>query len=355
MKFEISKSTLEHMLSSLQPFLEKRDLTDITSHIFFQVTPEMLILKATDKEIGLSINTRELTIDSFGNFTCNGKKILDIVRILKDENITIEATQEEVTIKQKRSNYKLPSFEASHFPDFPSFETLPKVNIDGSKLITAFKKTSPAIAVNNPKQELNGALIDVKSSIINVVATDSKRLGIYKIDQNADKNIAIIIPKKAIIEIQKIFSSSLKLYYDETNLIITQDDYYFYTKVINGKFPDYERIIPRDLKHTFTINTDAMMEALRQASILTPEVRITFETGQIYIENLRSDKEEVKTAFESDITVEGSFSIGVNCRHMIDFLQQCQDTSFIAGFNEPKQPFVLKNEQFSTIVMPIAD
>ena len=343
------------MLSSLQPFIEKKDATLITSHALFQVTPDSLIVKATDQEIGLSITTKDLTTESFGNFTCNGKKILDIVRILKDDKITIEAANEEVVIKQGRSKYKIPSFDASTFPSFPLYESLPKVNIDRSKLITALKKISPTIAINNPKYELNGALIDIKSSVINIVATDTKRLGLYKIEQNSDKNLAIILPKKAIVEIQKIFSSSLKLYYDDTNLIITQDDYFFYTKVINGKFPDYERIIPRELKHTFTISTEDMIEAIRQANILAQDIRVTFDTGEVRFENFNNDKDEVKTAFEANITVDTPFSIGFTCKLVLDFLQQCQSENFVIGLNEPNLPFILKNEQFSTIVMPVAE
>lgn len=341
------------MLSSLQPFLEKKDPTLITSHIYFQITPESLILKATDLEIGLSITTTDLTTESFGSFTSHGKKILDIIRILKDDKILVESIGEEVIIKQGRSKYKLPSFDATLFPSFPAFESLPKVNIDGSKLISAFKKISPSIAVNNPKFELNGALIDVRSGVINIVATDTKRLAIFKVEQNADKNLSIIVPKKAISEIQKIFSNNLKLHYDETNLIITQDDYFFFTKVINGKFPDYERIIPRELKHSFVINTEKMTDAIRQASIIDPEIRITFENNLINLENFVQNKEEVRTGFESEIEINEPFSIGVNSKLVLDFLSQCQTESFVMGFNEPNLPFILKSEQFSTIVMPI--
>ncbi|MGE4294211.1 MAG: DNA polymerase III subunit beta [Campylobacterales bacterium] len=353
MKFAITKSTLENMLSTLQPFLEKKDNSQITAHILFQVAPDELVLKATDMEMGLSITCKELIPESFGSFTCHGKKILDIIRILKEGQVTLENDGDNVLIKQNRSKYKLPSFDASTFPNFPVSENLPKVNIDSQKLITAFKKVSPAIAVNNPKFELNGALIDVRGAVINVVSTDTKRLALYKIEQTADKNLSIIIPKKAISEIQKIFAADLKLYYDETNLIMVSEDYFFFTKVISGKFPDYERIIPRELAHLFTLNTEKMIDAIRQVSILSQEIRITFESGLITFETLQQDNEEAKTGFETEATVENPFSVAVNSRFLLDFLGQCGTESFVLGFNEPNMPFQLKSEQFSTIVMPI--
>ena len=353
MKFAINKVTLENMLATLQPFLEKKDNSQITAHISFTADADQLILKACDLEMGLSITCKELVLETPGSFTCHGKKVLDIIRILKEGQVTLENDGQQVMIKQGRAKYKLPSFDATTYPLFPENETLPKVNIDSQKLISAFKKVSPAIAVNNPKYELNGALIDVRGSVINVVATDTKRLALYKIDQNADKNLSIILPKKAISEIQKIFAHDLKLYYDETNLIISGSDYYFYTKVISGKFPDYERIIPRELTHTFTLSTTKMIDAIRQVSILSPEIRVTFESGQISFETLQQDNEEAKTGFETEAQVENPFSIAVNSRFLLDFLSQCGSENFVMGFNEPNTPFQLSSDSFSTIVMPI--
>ncbi len=353
MKFAINKATLENMLSSLQPFLEKKDNSQITAHILFDASEDQLTLKACDLEMGLSIICRDLVLESPGRFTCHGKKVLDIIRILKEGQVSLENDGEQVIIKQSRAKYKLPSFDAETYPNFPENESLPRVNIDSQKLISGFKKISPAIAVNNPKYELNGALIDVRGSVINVVATDTKRLALFKIDQNADKNLSIILPKKAISEIQKVFAADLHLYYDETNLIITGSDYYFYTKVISGKFPDYERIIPREITHRFTLDTAKMIDAIRQVSILSPEIRITFESGQITFETLQQDSEEAKTGFETEATIEEPFSVAVNSRFLLDFLSQCGSESFEMGFNEPSTPFQLGSGAFSTIVMPI--
>ncbi|MDR1450720.1 MAG: DNA polymerase III subunit beta [Helicobacteraceae bacterium] len=354
MKFAISKPTLENMLSALQPFLEKRDNSLITAHILFEAKDETLTLRATDGEIGLSVRTTDFTPQESGAFTANGKKILDVIRALNDDQISLEGGEESSQIKQNRSKYKLPAFNPLLFPEFESETTDGEITIDGQKLIHALRKISPAIATNNPKFELNGALIDVREGVINVVATDTKRLAIYKLEQNSSKNYPIIVPKKAIAEIVKIFTSNLKLYYDETNLTIKNDDYFFCTKVINGRFPDYERIIPRELKQSFLLGVDKFIGALRQVGTLSNEIKITFVDGIIEFEALGDSAEEAKTAIEAEISMKEPIAIAVNGKYILDFLTQTQSEKFAIGINESMTPFILRSESFSTIVMPIA-
>jgi DNA polymerase-3 subunit beta len=352
-KFVIAKAELENTLSTLQPFLEKKDNSLITAHVLFETKNDELKIRATDNEIGLVIKTTEFDLESEGSFTVNGKKILDVVRALNDDQILLEGNAESLQIKQNRSKYKLPSFNPDLFPHFNMETGDGEVSIDGKKLIQALRKITPAIANANPKFELNGALIDVRASSINVVATDTKRLALYKIEQSSDKNYPIIIPKKAIAEMVKIFTSDLKLYYDETNLTITNDNYFFYTRVINGKFPDYERIVPRELKRSFLFNVNKFIDAIRQVSTLSTEIKITFESGLIRFETLNESIEEAKTAIETDISVEDPISIAVNSRFILDFLTQTQSEQFAIGVNDSSSPFILRSENFSTIVMPI--
>ncbi|MDR3162263.1 MAG: DNA polymerase III subunit beta [Helicobacteraceae bacterium] len=353
MKFDIIKGTLETMLSSLQPFLEKKDASQITAHILFTIKNEELTLKATDREMGLLTRTKDLKNGTEGSFTCNGQKILDIIRVLHPDDINIENNGDDVIIKQKRTKYKLQSFNPSQFPDFEQNPSLNEININSQNVITGLKQTAPAIAGAAHKAELTGTLIDIKNSIINIVATDTKRLAIFKINQNSDKNISFILPKRAVLEIQKIFNFDFKIAFDDTNFIAQNKDYYLFTKVINGRFPDYERIIPRDINHKFKINTEKMIESLFQISSLSKEVKIIFSENQIGFETLEHSSEEATTSFESDIKIEKPIAITVDSKFLIEFLQQVRGDTFLIGINEPTLPFTLENEHLLTIVMPI--
>jgi len=354
MKIIVKKQAFENAIVSLQAFLERKDFSHVTSHIYFEANENALILKATDNEIGLSVTIDDFILDEAGNTTCNGKKLLDIIRILKDDEIIINTQDDMLNIKQNRSNYKLPVFNANEYPSFPKYEELPKINIDSIKLISSFKKVMPAIDNNNPKFELNGALIDIKNYGMSIVGTDTKRLAIIKIENNYQQTMSIIIPKKAISEIQKLFISEVEIFFDKTNFIIRSNNNYFFTKVINGKFPDYERIIPKELKHNISLSKESMINSIKQVNIISNEIKMKFKSDSIYFESLNDENFEAKTEFETKTDIEGEFEIAANSRYIIDFLSQIDTREFIMSFNEPNTPFQLKSENFVTIIMPIA-
>ncbi|MDX9756542.1 MAG: DNA polymerase III subunit beta [Sulfurimonas sp.] len=238
MKITIQKSIIENILIHSQPFLEKKDTSQITSHVLIDASNSKLTVKATDYEIGLQIYTDNVNIIEDGTVTSNGKKLLDIIKILKDGNINLEIKNDMLYISQSNSNFKLPTFSYKEFPIFPTYEGKPQISINSHSLIESLKKVTPAIDTNNPKFELNGALIDIKNNNINFASTDTRRLAVVSIENQNNSELSIIIPKKAIIEIQKLFFDNIELYYDETSLIIHSNQYTFFTKLINGKFPE---------------------------------------------------------------------------------------------------------------------
>jgi len=355
MKIIIKKTIIENAIVRLQPFLERKDFSHITSHILFEVSEEDgFILKATDNELGLKIEITDFILDESGIATCNGKKILDTIRTLKDGDVIMETNEENNTmhIKQNRSNYKLPMFKADEFPVFPQFDNLLKINIDSLKIINSFKKIMPTIDHTNPKIELNGALIDIKENIINIVRTDTKRLGIIKIDNNSTDEIQIIIPKKAIIEIQKLFIDQIEIYYDETNLIIVNNNYFFFTRLINGNYPDYQRIIPKDIKYSILLPKKEMTNSIKMITAISQEIKITFNKNSIIFNSLAPDNIQAKTELIISTPLE-NFELNVNSRYLLDFISQVEDNEFEILLNEPTLPFVLKEKQFITVIMPI--
>ena len=353
MRIAIAKSVLENMLIHLQPFLEKKDTSQITSHISIEVQGTSLVLKATDYEVGLVIESTQVSVEMSGSITANGKKLLDIIRILKDSEVVLESVQNTLHIQQGHSNFKLPTFNATDFPAFPIFTDKPRIEIDSKVLIESLKKITPAADTNNPKFELNGALIDIQKDHINFVSTDTRRLAVVNVVQTSEKELSLIVPKKAIIEIQKLFGSKIDIYYDETYLIIHSDQYTFFTKLINGKFPDYSRIIPKEVSKNFMLPKAAMIDAIKQITTISNDLKITFHANFIEFESLSDDNIEAKTELAFESGFETPFSIAVNSRYILDFISNTANSAFNIGLNEPNMPFVLEDENFKTIVMPI--
>lgn len=353
MKIIISKSIIENILIQASPFLEKKDTSQITSHVYINVSDSNLTIKATDYEIGYFINTNNIKIISNGSTTANGKKLLDIIKILKDGDINLEVKNDMLYISQGHSNFKLPTFSHSDFPEFPSYEGKDRISINSHSLIESLKKITPAIDTNNPKFELNGALIDIKPESINFASTDTRRLAVVNITNQASTELSIIIPKKAIVEIQKLFFDAIELYYDETNLIIHSNHYTFFTKLINGKFPEYSRIIPKEIANTLLLPKAAMIDAIKQITTISTDVKITFLNETITFESLSDDNIEAKTEIRFMTGFSEPFVIAINSRYLLDFLNTIKTDEFTIGLNEGNLPFVLSDENFKTVVMPI--
>jgi len=353
MKITIAKSILESVLIHAAPFLEKKDTSQITSHIYLSAINSELTLKATDYEIGFLVKTNNINIHSEGTITANGKKFLDIVKILKDGDINLEVKNDTLHITQSHSKFKLPTFAHSEFPEFPTYENKARISIESHTLIESLKKITPSIDTNNPKFELNGALMDIHRDKINFASTDTRRLAVVNVQNQSDHEFSIIIPKKAIVEIQKLFFDNIELYYDETNLIIHSDQYTFFTKLINGKFPEYTRIIPKEIANQLLLPKALMIESIKQITTISTDVKITFNQNSILFESLSDDNIEAKTEIEYITNFNEPFSMAINSRYLLDFLNIINSSEFSIGINEGNLPFILSDGNFKTVVMPI--
>ncbi len=353
MKIRAQKQIVESILINLQPFLEKKDASQITSHILFQTQNGKCIIKATDSEIGLQIITENINIEAEGSFTANGKKLLDIIRILKDDEIILELLDNTLIIKQKHSKFKLPTFDPTTYPNFPSIENKPQISLDSLNLIQNLKKISPAIDTNNPKFELNGALINIKNNSTDLVGTDTRRLAIATIEGENSEELSLIVPKKAILEIQKLFLDQIDIFFDETNLIISNNNYFFYTRLINGKFPDYQRIIPTTTKHQIVLPKKEMIDSIKMITTISQEIKMTLLSDAIIFNSLSADNVEAKTELEINTGLNDKFELSFNSKYILDFISQTNKNEFTIEFNEPSLPFIVKDDNFITIIMPI--
>ena len=354
MQFQIAKAVLENILIHTQPFIEKKDLSQITSHLYFEATASnTLTVKATDYEIGLVIDTSNIHVTEPGMATANGKKLLDIVRILNDGEISLATKNGMLEITQGHSDFQLPMYNAKEYPAFAGIENKPNVDLDAALLVNSLKKITPAADTNNPKFELNGALIDIKNGRINFVATDTRRLALVSIEQTSGAELSLIIPKKAIIEIQKLFTSNIDIYYDATHLLIKSDQFTFFTKLINGKFPDYNRIIPGASNYKLTLPKGEFINAIKQITTISNDMKLTVETAKIHFESLSDENNKAATEINVDTGISAPFTFAVNSRYILDFLGQIDQSSFVLELNEPTLPFVLSEDNFKTIVMPI--
>lgn len=348
MHLKIQKPVLESVINQALPFTEKKDNTQITSHVLIKADDKVTI-KATDKEMGIKITTQAEIITP-GTITINGKKLADIIKALKNKEIEIKKENESIVITQDTSIYKLSTFNAEEFPEFPNPNDLKTLQIDKNEFYDAIKKIFPVIDNNNPKYELNGALFDIKEKTA-FVSTDTRRLAVYN-SEGKGEPLQIIVPKRSISEIKRIFKEDMEIFYDDTYLILKNENSMFFTKLINGKFPAYQKIIPESFKYEIDLPKNEFLSCLKQISIISNEIKIIINQNEIKFESIGDETTKAKTSFETETGVE-DFSFAVNGRYVQDFLNIISSETFKLCLNEPNIPFMLKDGKFITIVMPL--
>ncbi len=355
MKIIVQKAIIESILINSAPFLEKKDASQITSHILINAHFNGITAQATDLEFGIEIKTNAVDIHEVGSFTVNGKKLLEIIRILNDNEIIFEIENEVLHILQGSSKFKLPTFDSSSFPLFPTKENKFTISMDSLALIKNLKKISPAIDTSNPKYELNGALINIQKEKTFIVGTDTRRLAIASIDNLSQTELSLIIPKKTILEIEKLFLDQITIYYDSQELIIENDKYSIYTKLINGKFPDYNRIVPKEIKNSFEFPKKEMLEAIRKITTVSQDINIRLTPNMVYFTSLMQNSQnlEAKTELPLEINIGHELELNFNGRYLVEFLSQIDSPTFTIGINETRLPFTVKDNNFMTIIMPI--
>ena len=354
MKIVIPKQEIERVLVKSVPFLESKDLSMMTSNVMISLDDGVMTINATNYELGIKTVVRTMGIVTDGASIVNGKKLLDVIKILKNDNVTIESKDDIMFVSQGRSKFKIALFSDTNFPKFPSIEDNKEMIIDSCVMIEAFRLITPTIDINNPKYEFNGALSNIESDCINFISSDTKRLSVVSAETKSENELSIIIPKVAIIEIQKLFNDDdIKIFCDSTYMIIQSDNITFFTKLINGKYPDVKRVIPKEVNNNIEVNKLEMIGAIKQIKTVSEEIKITIENNKIVFSSIGDTKNEAVTDINIDFETSESFTMAAQSKYLLDFLNVIFADTFTIGVNEESMPFVLESGDLKTIVMPI--
>ena len=321
------------------------------SDINIQIHSNTLVVRVTDKEHGVAITVpcSQSTISTNIKVSLNPLlNALKAVKAVNNENISIEIGENNYSI----GSYTFPCTMVEE-ESFPQIDNKAKLSVDSLNLIKAFKKVSPAIYSNNPKFELSGALLSINANGCDIVGTDNKRLALMHLNQTGSQELKLIIPKKAIIEIQKLFTDAIDIYYDDTNLIIQNQNYFFFTRLISGRYPDYARIIPKNKKYSFKLPKIEMIESIKMITSICQDITMVFSSNSIIFKSFSNDIGEAKTELLINLELENSFELNVNSRYFLDFIMQVDSENFEIILNEQSLPFLLQDGAFQTVIMPI--
>ena len=332
MKFVASKTALVKALQCVIGVVEKRQTLPILSNVLLDLNRDTLKLTGTDMELQL-VTTLAVDSESTGKITVNARKLYDICRSLPDEcDLTIQVTDKGMQVNAGRNRFSLAVLSANDFPHMAVQASSYEVRLPANDLKALIAKTHFAMAHQDVRYYLNGLLLELRSDSLRVVATDGHRLAYAEKTFNEGTGLeegtvqAIIVPRKTISELLRQMEdsdASINIQLSTQQLVLQLPDITFTSKLIDGRFPDYERVIPANHPKLVTVSREELKSGLTRAAILSNEkfkgVRFCFNTGQITLESQNPEQEEAKIELEAEFN-DQPFEIGFNISYVQEAL-----------------------------------
>jgi DNA polymerase-3 subunit beta len=371
MKIRIARDELLTGLQRVQGIVEKRNTMPVLSNILLETKQDGIELVATDLEIGVRGHYKA-DVSQPGSVSLSARKLYELLKEVADGEITL-ATQENnwVQIQAGRSQFKIVGMAASEFPALPTIEREGRVALPGSGLAALIRKTLFAVGDNDARYILNGLLITLHSSdkkvTMKLVGTDGHRLAVAEselADAGTDlpKEVKAIIPRKAAQEIRRLLEEEEgePLLGFTKNLVTFQKSGLFLTsRVMEGTYPNYQQVIPKDSTKKAVIERTALESALRRVAVLSKDktnaVKVILQNGVITLHTSNPDVGEATEDLPAQYRGE-SLTTGFNARYLLDALAVMDGDSVNLEISSPLSPCVLRSDGdpgFLCVVMPM--
>ncbi|MES2012702.1 MAG: DNA polymerase III subunit beta [Pseudomonadota bacterium] len=364
MNIKINRETLLKPLISVASIVEKRHTLPILSNLLLEAKQNKIHLTATDLEMQISLSVDSATDGDFST-TIAAKKLLDICRTLPDSSdINMATNDSRVTLKAGKSRFNLQTLPAADYPVMSKTQGASTVVAIGQKqLKDLLKQVEFAMAQQDIRYYLNGLLFEISANRLNIVGTDGHRLSFTstELKQNYEKQ-ELILPRKTVIELIKLLDDS------EEDVLVemasNQVNFSFgniklISKVIDGKFPDYNRVIPVGHQNTFTADRLSVLLAMQRASILSNEkyrgIRMVLSNNNLKLISTNSDQEEAEEELEVNYSGD-ALDIGFNVTYLIDVLNNTNSDQVVFSFADANSSCLITvptNVDYKYVVMPM--
>ena len=332
MKFQLDRTTLLNNLLVVQGVVERRERLPILGNILIVLKDETISLSATDMEIELVARVGAPGGDG-GEVTVPARKLLDICRTLP-EDATVEFATEEnrATLRAGRSRFTLNTLPAADFPTTETIEGQVEVSVAQRDLKELIERTHFAMANQDVRYYLNGLLLEIRGERLRAVSTDGHRLAQAEValqqSSSSEEVLQCILPRKGVQELLRLIQNTddaVDVVVGNASLRAAIGDVTFTSRLIEGRFPDYNRVIPRSEQcdKEAEVDRELVRRSLQRASILSNEkyrtVRLSFSTSTLHVTANNPDHEEAED--EVDIQYSGdAVEIGFNVSYLIDAL-----------------------------------
>lgn len=357
MKLTIDRSDLLSALSHVQSVVERRNTIPILSNVLLSAGAGSLTLTATDLDIE-AVDAADANIESEGALTAPAQTLFDVIRKLPDEaevQLEYKSENQRLAIQAGRSRFALPTLPASDFQTLSRDEGSVQFSLDASALKRLIDKTRFAISTEETRYYLNGVYLHIAETDdgnkLRAVATDGHRLALSEVDapEGSAGMQGVIVPRKAVSEIRRLIdvhSGEISVTVSEAKIIFTVGRAVLTSKLIDGSFPDYARVIPQNNDKTLTVRNADLEKAVDRVATVSAErsrsVKMTIDNDKVVLTVNHAETghgiEEVEANYDAE-----PLEIGFNARYLLDVTQQIDGDDLVFDFNDPASPALVKD------------
>lgn len=364
MNIDINRETLLKPLSAVNGIVERRHTLPILSNLLFEGGEGKITLTATDLEMQISMSANTETIDTFST-TISAKKLLDICNALPEASqLKLAEKDARIQVSAGRSKFNLQTLPAADYPTMTrSGNSSLTLKLAQKTLRNLLRQVDFAMAQQDIRYYLNGLLLEVNGQRLNLVGTDGHRLSFVCTDlSESHEKQEVILPRKTVTELIKLLEDTdeeITMELSATQVNFTFSNITLISKIIDGKFPDYSRVIPVGHQNHFSINRIEVLQAMRRASILSNEkyrgIRLVLGNNSLKLISSNSEQEEAEEELETTYAGE-ALDVGFNVTYLIDVLNNVQDEMVEFSFADANSSCLVtlaENPNYKYVVMPM--
>ena len=359
------RDTLLAPLQSVSGIVERRHTLPILSNVLLEKKGDGMTLLATDIEIQITNSTTGVGGDGEGAVTVGARKLQDILRSLPDTTeINLVLEDKRLQVRAGKSRFSLQTLPADDFPRMTLSEgDVRQFTIPQKAFRQLIGKTQYAMAAQDVRYYLNGLLLLVEGNELRAVATDGHRLAFASVEIDTElSRQEMILPRKTVLELNRLLSDNdepLTVSLTSNQVRFAFGSIVLVSKLIDGKFPDYERVIPQSLRNHMTIERQTLVQAMQRAAILTNEkfrgVRVVLGENSLKLIAANAEQEEAQEEIEVQYGGE-AIDVGFNVSYLLDVLNNIHADEVQWSFNDANSSALITlpgNDRFKYVVMPM--
>jgi DNA polymerase-3 subunit beta len=363
MKLSIARSELLDALTVVSKGMSSRSTLPILSGIFISASNGFLNLQSTDLEVSVK-HTVPCLVEDDGQSVVPGKLLNDIVRSLPEAAVTLETDGDLVIVRCQHSSFTVRTLKPEDFPKFPELSVLKKIRLPSSLLASMVKRVSKAVSRDETRAVLTGVLVVVEGPSIRMVATDSYRLAVSEVilEQSPEEDMEVVVPGRALEEVTRIATTveEISLGTTENQVVFEFGETVFVTRRIEGSFPNYKQLIPKEKSTSVVVATEEFSSAVKRVSLMalhnSPlKVAVSSEDQTL---SLSANTQDVGEASE-DVMVKsegGDVEIAFNHAFLTDGLNSITSETVTLEVQNALKPGLLRSQgedDFLYLLMPV--